>query len=289
MKIDSQRFVVRKGEAVRLSSRPTTVRPLYTSTEDYQRLLASHVEQLSELQQRLDAANRYALLVIFQAMDAAGKDGAIRHVMSGVNPQGVEVFRFKRPSQTELEHDFLWRETAALPERGRIGIFNRSYYEEVLIVRVHPELLQAEQIAVHSGAGRRIWNDRFRSIVDYEHHLHRNGTRIIKFFLHVSREEQRRRLLARIDEPHKNWKLSLGDVRERRYWSSYMKAYGACLSATSRRHAPWYVVPADDKRNARLIVSQAIIDALAALKLSYPRLSAGRRRELLAMRRHLAK
>ena len=289
MKIDCSAFEVGKGETVNLDKRPTAVKSFYTSKEDYQRLLSRHVEQLSEQQQILYAADRYALLVIFQAMDAAGKDGAIRHVMSGVNPQGVQVFSFKHPSATELEHDFLWRESACLPERGRIGIFNRSYYEEVLIVRVHPEILSGEGVA---GGGRglhRIWEERYRSIVDFERHLHHNGTRIVKFFLHLSKEEQRRRFLARIDEADKNWKFSLADVQERKYWARYMKAYEACLSATSRRYAPWYVVPADDKLNARLIVSQAIIDALSSLKLSFPSVSAERRKELRAIRRQLAK
>ena len=289
MKIDCSAFEVGKGETVNLDKRPTAVKSFYTSKEDYQRLLSRHVEQLSEQQQILYAADRYALLVIFQAMDAAGKDGAIRHVMSGVNPQGVQVFSFKHPSATELEHDFLWRESACLPERGRIGIFNRSYYEEVLIVRVHPEILSGEGV---SGGGRglhRIWEERYRSIVDFERHLHHNGTRIVKFFLHLSKEEQRRRFLARIDEADKNWKFSLADVQERKYWAQYMKAYEACLSATSRRYAPWYVVPADDKLNARLIVSQAIIDALSSLKLSFPSVSAERRKELRAIRRQLAK
>jgi PPK2 family polyphosphate:nucleotide phosphotransferase len=282
-------FVVRKGERVRLDRRATIIEPIYTSKEHYERLLARHVEQLGDLQRMLYAENRYALLVIFQAMDAAGKDGAIRHVMSGVNPQGVQVFSFKHPSATELEHDFLWREVACLPERGRIGIFNRSHYEEVLIVRVHPEILRSEGVAADGFDSKRTWKRRFRSIVDFERHLHRNGTRIVKFFLHLSKEEQRRRFLARIDEPHKNWKFSLGDVQERRYWTQYMKAYEACLTATSRRQAPWYVVPADDKLNARLIVSQVIVDTLASLGLRYPSVSAVRRRELQAIRRQLVK
>jgi PPK2 family polyphosphate:nucleotide phosphotransferase len=282
-------FVVRKGESVRLDRRPTIIEPIYTSKEHYEHLLARHVEQLGDLQRMLYAENRYALLVIFQAMDAAGKDGAIRHVMSGVNPQGVQVFSFKHPSAAELEHDFLWREVACLPERGRIGIFNRSHYEEVLIVRVHPEILRSEGVAADGFDFKRTWKRRFRSIVDFERHLHRNGTRIIKFFLHLSKEEQRRRFLARIDEPHKNWKFSLGDVQERRYWTQYMKAYEACLTATSRRHAPWYVVPADDKLNARLIVSQVIADTLASLGLRYPSVGAARRRELQAIRRQLVK
>jgi PPK2 family polyphosphate:nucleotide phosphotransferase len=287
MRIDASSFLVRQDERHPLADRPTLVEPFYTSTGHFDELLASHVEELSEFQRRLYAANRFALLVILQGMDASGKDGVIRHVMSGVNPQGVQVFSFSHPSATELQHDFLWREVQCLPPRGRIGIFNRSHYEEVLIVRVHPEILRGE--GVPGGKADAVWNGRFRSIVDFEHHLHRNGTRILKFLLHVSREEQRRRLLARLDAPHKHWKFSLGDVHERRYWSRYMAAYDACLGATSRDHAPWYVVPADDKLNARLIVSQVMIDALAALRLRYPAESASRRRELRAIRRQLAR
>jgi PPK2 family polyphosphate:nucleotide phosphotransferase len=289
MRIDISRFAVAKGEAVALDRRPTKVAPLYDSTSAYQHALTKHVEQLGDLQQLLYAANRYALLVIFQGMDAAGKDGAIRHVMSGVNPQGVQVYSFRHPSATELEHDFLWRETAALPERGRIGIFNRSHYEEVLIVRVHPEILHGEGVPDDGKAGKKFWETRYESIVDFERHLHRNGTRIVKFFLHLSKEEQKRRFLARIDDPKKNWKFNLDDVKERRFWNDYMKAYEACLCATSRRHAPWYVVPADDKLNARLIVSQVLIDTLQSLRLGYPQVDAARQRELRGIRRRLVK
>jgi len=289
MTIDGDRFIVRKGEAVRLDKRPTKTDPFYPSTKEYARKLAEHVARLSELQQRLYASNQYALLVIFQGMDASGKDGAIRHVMSGVNPQGVEVYSFKHPSATELEHDFLWREVACLPARGRIGIFNRSYYEEVLIVRVHPEILLGEGVPNDGHDTKRVWEGRFQSILDFEQHLHRNGTRVVKFFLHLSKGEQRRRFLARIDDERKNWKFSQQDVEERRYWSKYMKAYEACLRATSRRHAPWYVVPADDKLNARLIVSQVLIDTLTDLKLQYPKTTAAKRRELAAIRRQLAR
>jgi PPK2 family polyphosphate:nucleotide phosphotransferase len=288
MKIESGRFAVRKGEKVRLDRRPTRVDPFYSSKDDFARVLSTHVDRLSHLQQLLYSSQQYALLVIFQGMDASGKDGAIRHVMSGVNPQGVEVSSFKQPSATELEHDFLWREAACLPARGRIGIFNRSYYEEVLVVRVHPETLRAEGLAADGSSLRRLWKERYHSMVEFERHLHGNGTRVVKFFLHLSKEEQRRRFLARIDEPHKNWKFSMSDVHERRYWSRYQLAFEECLSATSRRRAPWYVVPADDKLNARLIVSQVLIDTLTALGLRYPSVSAARRRELLAIRRHLA-
>ena len=232
--------------------------------------LQEHVAQLSALQQLLYASNRYAVLLIFQAMDAAGKDGAIKHVMSGVNPQGCQVFSFKHPSAAELQHDFLWRTTRDLPERGRIGIFNRSYYEEVLIVRVHPEILRSEGLPDALLDEKTIWHDRYRSIMDLERHLHGNGTRIIKFFLHLSKEEQRKRFLERIDEPEKNWKFSLADIEERKFWKDYMKAYEECLGATSTSEAPWYVVPADDKENARLIVSQIVLDTLEGLKMSLP-------------------
>ena len=243
---------------------------------------------MSALQQLLYASNRYAVLLIFQAMDAAGKDGAIKHVMSGVNPQGCQVFSFKHPSPTELQHDFLWRTTRDLPERGRIGIFNRSYYEEVLIVRVHREILLSEGLPDVPGDDNAVWHDRYRSIADLERHLHGNGTRIIKFFLHLSKEEQRKRFLERIDEPEKNWKFSLADIEERKFWKHYMKAYEECLGATSTSGAPWYVVPADDKKNARLIVSQIVLDALEELEMTYPKTSEERREELLSIRKRLA-
>jgi PPK2 family polyphosphate:nucleotide phosphotransferase len=244
--------------------------------------------QLSSLQQLLYASNRYAVLLIFQAMDAAGKDGSIKHVMSGVNPQGCQVFSYKHPSPAELQHDFLWRTTRDLPERGRIGIFNRSYYEEVLIARVHPEILRSEGLPRSPIDEKTVWHDRYRSIVDLERHLHNNGTRIIKFYLHLSKEEQRKRFLQRIDEPAKNSKFSLADVEEREFWKEYMRAYEACLSTTSTRHAPWYAVPADDKKNARLIVSRIILDTLEGLKMTYPKTSAKRRQELVSIRKRLA-
>jgi PPK2 family polyphosphate:nucleotide phosphotransferase len=288
-KIRSKDFRVREGDEVDLRKWPTTLAPAYKSKQDYQQLLGEHVAQLSSLQQLLYASNRYAVLLIFQAMDAAGKDGAIRHVMSGVNPQGCQVFSFKHPSTNELLHDFLWRTTRDLPERGRIGIFNRSYYEEVLIVRVHPEILRSEGIADAPRGDAAIWRDRYRSITGLERHLHSNGTRIVKFYLHLSKEEQRKRFLQRIDEPEKNWKFSLADVEERRFWKDYMKAYEECLSATSTRDSPWYVVPADDKENARLIVSRIVLDTLEELEMAYPKTSTERRQELLSIRRQLAK
>jgi PPK2 family polyphosphate:nucleotide phosphotransferase len=289
MKINSKDFRVREGDDVNLRKWPTTVEPVYKSREHYQKLLGEHVAQLSSLQQLLYASNRYAVLMIFQAMDAAGKDGAIKHVMSGVNPQGCQVFSFKHPSTAELQHDFLWRTTRDLPERGRIGIFNRSYYEEVLIARVHPEILRSEGLTDTPQDGKSVWHDRYRSIVDLERHLSGNGTRIIKFYLHLSKEEQRKRFLRRIDEPDKNWKFSLADIEERKFWKQYMKAYEQCLGATTTRAAPWYVVPADDKENARLIVSQIVLDTLDGLRMTYPKTTAKHRQELQSIRKRLAK
>jgi PPK2 family polyphosphate:nucleotide phosphotransferase len=287
MQIKSKNFRILPGGKVKLNKLPTLVDPYFDSKEHYQQLLQEHVEKLTSLQRRLYASNHYALLLIFQGMDCAGKDGAIRHVMSGVNPQGCEVFSFKKPSLEELEHDFLWRTTCRLPERGRIGIFNRSYYEEVLIVRVHPEILVNQGLPEELRDGKNIWGKRYRSIIDLEEHLYRNGTRIIKFFLHLSKEEQCKRFLARIDDPHKNWKLSSSDIEERKYWKKYMEAYEACLQATSTEHNPWYAVPADNKENARLIISQIILDAFANIKLSYPKMTAAHLQELKVMRKHL--
>ena len=287
MKIDSKDFRVAPGKKVKLNEWPTVVKPYCESKEHYQELLAQHVSELSKLQHLHYASNRYALLLIFQGMDAAGKDGAIRHVMSGVNPQGCEVSSFKQPSAEELEHDFLWRSTLRLPERGRIGIFNRSYYEEVLVVRVHPEILRSQGLAEEFRDEKTIWDERYRSIVNLENHLHRNATHTVKIFLHLSKDEQRRRFLERIDEPDKNWKFSLADIHERKYWKDYMKAFEECLEATSTHHAPWYVVPADDKENARLIVSQIVMDAIKALKMAYPKTTAKRRRELQSIRKQL--
>ncbi len=285
--IKSKDFRVPPGKKVNLKKWPTHVAPVYKSKKQYHKLLDAQVEELNALQHLHYASNRYALLLIFQGMDAAGKDGAIRHVMSGVNPQGCQVFSFKQPSAEELEHDFLWRTTRRLPERGRIGIFNRSYYEEVLIVRVHPEILRSQGLPDELLDEKTIWQERYRSIVDMEEHLHRNGIRIIKIFLHLSKDEQQKRFLERIDEPDKNWKFSISDINERKYWKQYMKAYEACLNATSTHHAPWYVVPADDKKNARLIVSQIICDTLNELKMAYPGTTAKRRRELKAIRKLL--
>src|SRR5665213_991870 len=282
-------FRVPHGKNVDLAKWPTKGKPAYSSKEEYAKVLREHTEQLSDQQNLLYASNRYALLLIFQAMDAAGKDSAIKHVMSGVNPQGCQVFSFKHPSAEELDHDFLWNAARKLPERGRIGIFNRSYYEEALIGRVHRALFQAEGLPPDLVDSKTIWRDRYRSIVNLEDHLHRNGTRIVKFFLHLSKEEQRKRFLKRIDTPEKNWKFSLADVEERKYWKEYMRAFEECLGSTSTHTAPWYVVPADDKENAQLVVSRIVLDALKGLKLEYPKLSPERQKELQASRKLLAK
>ncbi len=289
MRINSKDFRVPSGKKVNLSEWPTLVKPYFKSKEEYQELLEKHKEQLSKLQRLHYASSRYAMLLIFQGMDTAGKDGAIAHVMSGVDPAGCEVYSFKQPSQEELKHDFLWRTNMRLPERGRIGIFNRSYYEEVLVVRVHPELLRNQGLAPELLHEKTIWDERFRSIVDLEQHLHRNGTRVVKIFLHLSKDEQRKRFLERIDEPRKNWKLSPADIRERQYWKDYKKAYEHCLAGTSTNDAHWYVVPADDKQNARLIVSCIVLDALEDLKLQSPRVDPKQRAELLKIRAQLAK
>jgi len=287
MKIDPKDFRVPPSKKVDLKDWPTRVKDFYQSKDEYQAMLKKHIEKLSELQSVLFASNQYSLLLIFQAMDAAGKDGAIKHVMSGVNPQGCQVYSFKHPSDEELDHDFLWRTERCLPERGRIGIFNRSYYEEVLIVRVHPEILRGQGLPEELMDEKNIWDQRYRSIVDMENHLHRNGTRVVKFFLHLSKEEQRERFLKRLEDPEKNWKFNEGDLQERKFWKQYREAYEACFQATSTRTAPWYVVPADDKENARLIISQVVVDTLGELKMAYPTPSPELKAKLQAIRREL--
>lgn len=286
-RIDTSRFCVAPGRRVNLAHWPTKVPDFYRGKEDAEQQLARQVARTADLQELLYASDRHALLLVFQAMDAAGKDGAIKHVMSGVNPQGCQVTAFKQPSQEELDHDFLWRTTRHLPERGRIGIFNRSWYEEVLVVRVHPRLLAAQRLPDPQAGSPRFWNERLRSIREHEAHLVRNGTAVVKFFLHVSKEEQRKRFLDRIDEPAKNWKFSMGDVQERGFWDDYMRAYARALSATSTRDAPWYVVPADDKKNARLIVSQVINRTLEGMRLAPPQLERGRLADLRRARQAL--
>jgi PPK2 family polyphosphate:nucleotide phosphotransferase len=287
MRIDPKDFRVKEGKKVDLKEWETKIKPLYSSKEEYKKVLAEHVEELSSIQSLLYADNHYSVLLIFQAMDAAGKDGAIKHVMSGVNPQGCQVFSFKHPSALELQHDFLWRTTRNLPERGKIGIFNRSYYEEVLIARVHPEILKAERIPEDLLDKKTVWEERFRSILELEKHLHRNGTRIIKFYLHLSKEEQRKRFLDRLEKPEKYWKFTLSDIQERAYWKDYRKAYEACLSATSTEEAPWYVVPADDKKDSRLIISRIILESLKDMNMNFPKPDQDRLKEIEAARKQL--
>lgn len=289
MKIHAKEFRAIPGKKVKLDKWPTHVKPFYKSKKDYQNLLENQVKELSVLQHLHYAANKYALLLIFQGMDSSGKDGAIKHIMSGVNPQGCEVFSFKQPSVEELQHDFLWRTTCKLPERGRIGIFNRSYYEEVIVVRVHEEDLLREGLPESDLDKKGIWKGRYESIVDLEKHLYRNGTRVIKFYLHLSREEQRNRFLDRIDEPSKNWKFSLADIKERKYWNQYMEAYEDCLEATTTAHAPWYIIPADDKENARLIISHIVVDMFKELKNEYPKMTTVQHHELGVIRKELLK
>lgn len=255
--------------------------------EKGEKIIEANRKRLSDFQEKLYAQDRWSLLLIFQGMDAAGKDSAIKSVFDGVDPQGCEVTAFKVPTSKELDHDFLWRAGVALPERGRIGIFNRSYYEEVLVVRVHPSILESEGVPNGHGDAESIWRRRYDSIVDMERHLHRNGTRIVKFFLHLSRDEQRKRFLDRIDEPSKNWKFNEGDIEERKYWDEYMRAYEKCLSATSAEKSPWYIVPADGKKNARLIISEIVVETLKSLKMAYPETTPERRAELEGFRKLL--
>lgn len=284
MSIDTADFLIQPGKKAHLKKRLTRIAAYYSNASEYQTVLAAQSTEIDTLQQLHYAANRYAILLIFHGMDAAGKDGIIRHVMTGVNPQGCEVTGFKQPSAEELEHDFLWRAVRHLPERGRIGIFNRSYYEDVLIVRVHPELLHKQALPDALLDKKTVWNERYRSIINLERHLCQNGTKVVKFFLHLSEEEQRQRFIARIDEPSKNWKLSTADIEERKFWKRYMKVYETCLSATSTDSAPWYAIPADDKENARLIVAQIILETMRGLKLHYPSVGAKKTVELQEIR-----
>ena len=261
----------KNAKPLQLEQLPTGIKKLYGSKKEYRSLMEDFSDELQDLQRILYAHGTYALLLIFQGMDTAGKDGAIRHVMRGVNPQGCQVHSFKQPSEEELAHDFLWRTTKRLPRRGHIGIFNRSYYEEVLIVKAMPEVLAGQSLPEGYAGQKHFWPDRYRDIVRFEDFLHRNGTRVLKFFLHVSKEEQRQRLLSRVDEPDKNWKISTADLKSRALWDDFQKVYGECLQHTSHALAPWHAVPADDKHNARLIVSRIVIDALRSLPIAYPK------------------
>lgn len=284
--MDIDRFRVRPGQKVELRRHdPADTGPFEDRSSAAGRLKRG-LERLVDLQERLFAQDRWAVLLIFQAMDAAGKDSAIKHVMRGLNPQGTQVFSFKRPSDEELDHDYLWRTVKALPERGRIGIFNRSYYEEVLVVRVHPEILSRQKLPA-SLVGKRVWAERFEDIKAHERFLTRNGTLIRKFFLHVSQEEQRRRFLARLDQPEKNWKFSAGDLDERDRWGDYMNAYEQALSRTSTKHAPWFIVPADHKWFTRVTIAELVVDALSSLDLAFPKLSKAQREALHEARKRL--
>ena len=287
MTIDPKDYRVHAKRALRLKDWPTRGKPFYRTERQYRAALADQQARLDGLQKLLWAGRRHAMLVIFQGMDAAGKDSAIGHIFASVNPEGCDVTTFGAPSVLELRHDFLWRAVCRLPERGRIGIFNRSYNEEVLVVRVHPQMLAGEGLPPAPKHAADLWQERFRSIVNLEDHLCRNATLVVKIFLHLSHDEQRRRLLQRIDEPDKNWKISRADIAERQFWKQYMDAYAACLAATSTRIAPWYVVPADDKKNARLIVSEILIRTLKKLDMSYPEPDEARHEELDEMRKEL--
>ena len=279
-----ERYRIDKPDRFRLADFDTSdTAGMNLDKDEVKALVAEDAERLGDLQERLYAEDKWAVLIVLQGMDTAGKDGVIEHVMAGVNPQGCVVHSFKAPSAEEIDHDFLWRCAMRLPERGRIGIFNRSHYEEVLVVRVHPELLQRQKLAP-SLTGKDIWKHRFKSIRGFERHLARNGTIVLKFFLHVSREEQRQRLLARLDEPAKRWKFSAGDVAERKLWDKYMAAYEDLIQATSRDYAPWYVVPADSKPFARLVVARAIVDTLSRLDLKFPKVGAGELKEMQAIK-----
>jgi PPK2 family polyphosphate:nucleotide phosphotransferase len=285
----TQRYRIDKPDRFRLADFDTAdTAGLKLDKDAVKALLAEDAERLGELQERLYAEDKWSVLIVLQGMDTAGKDGVIKHVMAGVNPQGCVVHAFKAPSAEEIDHDFLWRSAVRLPERGRIGIFNRSHYEEVLVVRVHPDLL-ARQKLPPSLMGKIIWERRFKSIRGFERHLARSGTVVLKFFLHISLEEQRQRLLARLDEPAKRWKFSAGDIAERKLWDKYMAAYEDAIRATSRDDAPWYVVPADNKPFARLVVARAIVDALSRLDLKYPKVDAAALKEMEKIRTELLK
>src|SRR5436189_976993 len=278
--MNTDKFLVREGAKLALKKHTTDFTGDYTDKKQAEKDLARNIERLGKLQDVMYAQDVYSLLIIFQAMDAAGKDGAIEHVMSGINPQGCDVVSFKQPSSEELDHDFLWRCQKALPERGKIGIFNRSHYEEVLVVRVHPGILQSQNLPQSVKDDRGVWKKRFKAIRDWEDHLAENGTHIIKFFLNVSREEQKNRFLSRINEPDKNWKFSLGDVKERALWDDYMKAYTEAIEATSTKAAPWYVIPADKKWFTRLAISAIVVEKMQSLGLHYPVVTDAHRTEL---------
>ena len=278
---DTSQFLVTGKNKFKIGKYPTKIKDLYEDKSDYKDQLGDLKDEINDLQRMMYAHGRYSMLLIFQAMDAAGKDGTIRAVMSGVNPHGVTVHAFIKPSRNELGHDFLWRTTLKLPDRGHIGIFNRSYYEEVLVARVHPAILENQNLPKELVEDKdALWKGRFESISDFEKHMERNGTRVVKFFLHLGYDEQRERFLQRIDKPHKNWKFEDGDIRERRHWDEFQEAYEETINSTATPDAPWYVVPADDKKNMRLIVAQIILEQLKSLDMQYPEVTEERRAEL---------
>ena len=285
--MNHDKFLIREGEKLKLKDHDTGFVGDYTGKDEAKLDLSANIKRLDELQEVLYAQNRHALLIIFQAMDAAGKDGAIEHVMSGLNPQGVQVFSFKQPSAEELDHDFLWRCAKAVPERGRIGIFNRSYYEEVLVVRVHPKILDHQSLPDNVKNDKNIWKKRFEQIRNFETYLAENGIHVLKFFLNVSKEEQKKRFLARIETPEKNWKVSASDAKERAFWDEYMKAYEEAIEATSTEKAPWHVVPADKKWFTRVTVSKIIVEKLESMNLEFPQISDEQRQSLLEAKKIL--
>ena len=282
----SKPYRIDQGKNFRLKDFSPAATTHIHSKEQAQKLLQQSIVEMSQLQDKLYAQDSWGVLLMFQAIDAAGKDGAIKHVMSGVNPQGCQVYSFKAPSPEDLNHDYLWRTSKVLPERGHIGIFNRSYYEEVLVVRVHPQILQNERLP-ESLIGKSLWEDRFEDIRNFERYLSGNGIVVRKFFLNVSKKEQKQRFLERLETPEKNWKFSVADIKERECWDDYMKAYDEMIAATSTKHAPWYVVPADNKWYTRLVVAAAIVDTLKDLKLAYPTVDPEKRKQLAAAKREL--
>jgi PPK2 family polyphosphate:nucleotide phosphotransferase len=287
MKLNTNKFRVKPGKKVKLRSIETQVKSLYNDTDDYEKELKKFQNELKALQTKLYASQNYSFLIVFQGMDTSGKDGAIAHVMSGVNPQGCKVATFKQPSVEELKHDFLWRTVERLPERGQIGIFNRSYYEDVLVTRVHKNILDEDMLPPKLKKQPHFWRDRFADICHHEAYLERQGTRVIKIFLHVSKKEQAKRLLARLDDDNKTWKVSDSDFRERKFWDKYQTAYEEALSSTSSKDGPWYIIPADDKKNARLIISKIILEELGSLDIHYPKVSKARYSELMKLRKTL--
>ena len=285
--MDTKRFLISEGSRVELKDHPTDFTGDYTDKEQAKKDLEKNVKRIGELQDAMYAQDVYSLLIVFQAMDAAGKDSTIEHVMTGINPQGCSVVSFKQPSAEELDHDFLWRCARAVPERGKIGVFNRSHYEEVLVVRVHPQILQSQRLPESVKNDKKIWEKRYKQIRNFEDGLAENGTQILKFFLHVSKDEQKKRFLARIEEPEKNWKFSAGDAKERALWDDYMKAYTDAIAGTSTGNAPWYIIPADKKWFMRLAVSQAIVEKMESMNLAYPTVSDAEKADLEEARRLL--